>query len=171
MELEPSESQAENRSRSSSESSSSSSDDELEDSKSGLSSDSDTDDIALQLSPSQTAQEYIINGMQNDNVPLSSECAYASSTGNNDVNHMGNHTDDAEILSQKMDSEIATSSHNGISAQIPIAKARSSFINNSQPASTSSVNKRRELSLSPENTSEYLSKPKNIKIIRCEQFV
>ena len=96
------------------------------------------------------------------------ECDNASGSEFNLGDHASNHTGESGNLIQNLISDIVESPpHNNTNMQKPIPKTRSSYISSSQPViTTSSIidNKRRELSLSPENTSEYLSKPKVTRV-------
>ena len=155
-----------NRNRTESGSSSSSSDtDEMEDSKSGLSSESETESDTLRLSPSQTVRLNILD----DNAP---ECDYTPRLGINPNDHMSDHIVETDTATKKLISEIVKSPPNNSYPQIPVPRARMSYSRSYQPASIPSVNnKRRELSVSPENTSEILSKPKTGKVARLECLV
>ena len=182
VDLDPDETSVPNRNRPESESSSSSSDagsgDEFEDSKSGLSADSDADNAAtavLLANLSQIVQGNTPNEGQNENQFADSEYDNTSRSDPNQDPHTSNHTGEiveTRVSTQNLISEIVESPNNSSTTQIPIPRARSSLFSSSQPATLSSVNnnKRRNLSLSPQHTSEYLSKPKITKIVGV-QFV
>ena len=147
-----------NRSRHSSESSNSNSNSDFEDSKSALSAESDSDHVILMADPSQSVQGNNSNENMSETLASGPEANTTFTTGG----HINAHV--VEIGETEV-------SH----TQMPIPKARNSFISSSQPvvaASSSIYNQiKRALSLSPQNTSEHHSTPKSARLTGNAEFV
>ena len=160
-----------NRSRQNSESSDGT-DSEFEDSKSALTSESDTEDSVFTSGPTHPSQETHTNEDQSGNAMPATECVYPSAAEPGLESHTSRHTGETSESDRQTYSNVVKSPANILQSQFPVTMTRSSFISSSQPVTNSSDNnKKRNLSLSPQNIYLLQSKPKNAKVSAHGQLV
>ena len=121
---------------------------------------------------SDPTRETNTNEDQSDNIVPATICDYSDASGPSLASHMNSHTDETVESGHNSYSDIAKATSTVVQSQIPVPKARVNLFSNSQPVNnTSDPNKKRNLSLSPQNIHQHQSNPKNAKITANSQHV